>query len=304
MPGVNDAADDSRRQPELLLQQAEACAHSQEGLLFASDGALEFSKCYAYVFIWDLSPSNEHRLLEAQEIPGCSLVNGEFCGPIGLTYGDKSFERHLLLTESPYKGKHTLGARLPSAGDWCDEFKFRCTQINELRPALATRQWFVQRWSFFCVRSNRDFHSHPAMPRVRKTIGRLRFLSKFKVEDSAPPQLGSTNSAMDYLCYRASPGEGFSVFQNSDEDGEEFLEPDDNEVFMVARRGDTLLCPFECDRCAHFKLIGRLAVRHNAADDRILKFVRRANLDALLLGFHEPLYPLLVLLSVLLPHGT
>jgi hypothetical protein len=106
---------------------------------------------------------------------------------------------------------------------------------------------------------------------------------------------------MDYLCYRASPGEGFSVFRDSDEDGEALLEPDDNEVFMVARWGDTLLCPFECDRCAHFKPIGRLAVRHNAAaDDRILKFVRRANLDALLLSSHEPLYPLLVLLSVLL----
>jgi hypothetical protein len=47
MPDINDATDDSHRKPELLLQQAEACAHSQEGVLFASSRALEFSKCFA-----------------------------------------------------------------------------------------------------------------------------------------------------------------------------------------------------------------------------------------------------------------
>jgi hypothetical protein len=85
--------------------------------------------------------------------------------------------------------------------------------------------------------------------------------------------LGVCQMSWCATCYRATPGEGFSVFRNSDEDGEELLEPDDDEVFMVARPGDTLLCPFECDQCAHFKLTGRLAVRRNAADDRILKFV-------------------------------
>jgi hypothetical protein len=55
MPGVNDSQEACALPLELLLKQAEDATQSWERLLFASGGALEMSKCFAYVMYWDLS---------------------------------------------------------------------------------------------------------------------------------------------------------------------------------------------------------------------------------------------------------
>jgi hypothetical protein len=53
MPGVNNAAESTAIPLPTLL--AQAATQSWEELLFlASGGALELSKCYAYVVYWDL----------------------------------------------------------------------------------------------------------------------------------------------------------------------------------------------------------------------------------------------------------
>ena len=49
---------------------------------------------------------------------------------------------------------------------------------------------------------------------------------------------------------------------------------------MVARPGDHLMCPFECDACQFLKLVGRTPDVGSDLDARRLAFIRRANLDA------------------------
>jgi hypothetical protein len=67
MLGRNDAAEDSPCPLADLLADAEKSAQSWERLLWGSGGALELSKCFAYIIYWELSPSKEHRMLEPHE---------------------------------------------------------------------------------------------------------------------------------------------------------------------------------------------------------------------------------------------
>jgi ribonuclease HI len=137
MLGRNDATDEFPCPLPDLIVAAEESAQSWERLLFASGGALELSKCFAYIVYWDLSPSKEPRMLEPQEISGCTPEGDHFRGPIGLKYGDVSTVRHLIVTESPHRGRRTLGARIAPSGNWDDEFNFRRKQGHELSLRLA-----------------------------------------------------------------------------------------------------------------------------------------------------------------------
>ncbi len=76
-------------------------------------------------------------MLEPHEIDNCTPEGDHFRGPIGLTYGDKSPVRHLLVTESPQRGRRTLGARIAPNGNWNDEFEYRCQQGHELALRIA-----------------------------------------------------------------------------------------------------------------------------------------------------------------------
>lgn len=49
---------------------------------------------------------------------------------------------------------------------------------------------------------------------------------------------------------------------------------------MEARGGDHLFCPFECDYCSFFRLLGREPFRDDFVDSSLLVYIRRANLDA------------------------
>ena len=123
MPGVNDA-DVYEPVPIIdLVQQAQNCAQSWERLLFASGGALEMSKCFAYILYWDLA-DGKHRLMEPSEIPGCNMDDEVGRGPITLTYGDVTDRNFPLETVSPWIGRRTLGVRAAPAGNWDDEYDF------------------------------------------------------------------------------------------------------------------------------------------------------------------------------------
>jgi hypothetical protein len=76
-------------------------------------------------------------MLEPQEILGCTPEGDHFRGPIGLKYGAVSTVRHLLVTESPHRGRRTLGARIAPSGNWDDEYNFRRKQGHELSLRMA-----------------------------------------------------------------------------------------------------------------------------------------------------------------------
>jgi hypothetical protein len=48
----------------------------------------------------------------------------------------------------------------------------------------------------------------------------------------------------------------------------------------VAREGDHLFCPFECDKCCFHRLRGKPSVAENDSNNTLLAYIRRANLDA------------------------
>jgi len=136
-PGVNDAEDEHERPMNELVNQAQQMAQSWERLLFASGGALEFSKCFAYYIFWDMK-EGKHRLKLPNEIDGCvnDESNGTFSGPIALTYGNDQTRRPIQ-TESPWIGRRTLGVRIAPGGSWDDEFTYRQQQSHALALRIA-----------------------------------------------------------------------------------------------------------------------------------------------------------------------
>ena len=55
---------------------------------------------------------------------------------------------------------------------------------------------------------------------------------------------------------------------------------EDAKCFLVARDGDNLVTPFQCDYCHFENLMGREPIVDLASDVRLLKCIRRVNLDA------------------------
>jgi hypothetical protein len=70
------------------------------------------------------------------------------------------------------------------------------------------------------------------------------------------------------------------VYRAKDADGNDMLAPGEEDDYRGARPGDHLICSFDCDACAFFRLKGRLSILGNFSDDRTLCLIRRANLDA------------------------
>jgi hypothetical protein len=54
----------------------------------------------------------------------------------------------------------------------------------------------------------------------------------------------------------------------------------DTNRFLMARDGDHLVTSFQCDQCHFVNLFGRLPISGLGSDIRVLKCIRRANLDA------------------------
>jgi hypothetical protein len=86
-------------------------------------------------------------------------------------------------------------------------------------------------------------------------------------------------------CYKKDPLDKYPVLQTKDLD-DVLMDPneivdDDPSRFQVARDGDHLICPFQCDEC-HFVNIHKCHANTDSSQDRLcLLAIRQANLDAL-----------------------
>lgn len=81
-------------------------------------------------------------------------------------------------------------------------------------------------------------------------------------------------------CYKLEEDNYFPVRRPKDEDGYVVVVPKDRNRFMFGRAGDHLVTTFQCDLC-HFRNINARSPRDGGQDANLMKFIRRANLDAL-----------------------
>jgi hypothetical protein len=58
-------------------------------------------------------------------------------------------------------------------------------------------------------------------------------------------------------CYKPLDNNEFPIARPRDEEGNEVLAEEDRERFIVARNGDNLVTPFQCDLCHFRNLVGR-----------------------------------------------
>jgi hypothetical protein len=72
----------------------------------------------------------------------------------------------------------------------------------------------------------------------------------------------------------------FPIRQKLDEDGELLVEEDEDERFKIARAGDHLMIPFQCELCNFRNILGQDPDQSDRLDFEILDMMRRANLDA------------------------
>lgn len=82
-------------------------------------------------------------------------------------------------------------------------------------------------------------------------------------------------------CYKPLDQDEFPIAKPTDEDGVVSMDSEDQARFIQARDGDFLLTPFQCDLCHFRNLLDSDPVGGLAQDVRLLKLIRRANLDAL-----------------------
>ena len=81
-------------------------------------------------------------------------------------------------------------------------------------------------------------------------------------------------------CYRTSGETVFPVRKTFDDDGVEIVRDDHATRFLVARDGDHLMVPFQCELCLFRNLHEREPLPGSNQDRMLLDFLRRANLDA------------------------
>lgn len=80
-------------------------------------------------------------------------------------------------------------------------------------------------------------------------------------------------------CYNLEDDGLFPIRRPSDENGYMVVLEKDRTRFLFGRAGDNLLTTFQCDECQFRNIKGRSA-GDREEDIRLLKFIRRANLDA------------------------
>ena len=51
---------------------------------------------------------------------------------------------------------------------------------------------------------------------------------------------------------------------------DEAMESEDELRFKVGRTGDSMICPFQCDRCQFLNITKRLPIQGNHSDDLLL----------------------------------
>jgi hypothetical protein len=81
-------------------------------------------------------------------------------------------------------------------------------------------------------------------------------------------------------CYVALDKNEFPIALPSDEDGLVTTDPKELKRYLVARSGDHLITPFQCDWCHFENLTGRRPESRDGKDQYLMKTIRRAQLDA------------------------
>jgi hypothetical protein len=81
-------------------------------------------------------------------------------------------------------------------------------------------------------------------------------------------------------CYTLLDSGEFKVAVPKDADGIVVIENKDKMRYLEARDGDHLVTPFQCETCHARNLLGRDPQLNLASDVRLVKLIRRANLDA------------------------
>jgi hypothetical protein len=81
-------------------------------------------------------------------------------------------------------------------------------------------------------------------------------------------------------CYKELPGKDFLVYRPTNEAGEDKCAPGKTNDFRLARAGDHLFFPFECDFCSFYKIKGYVPVITSQSNQRLLTYIQHANLDA------------------------
>jgi hypothetical protein len=82
-----------------------------------------------------------------------------------------------------------------------------------------------------------------------------------------------------HKCYCLEDDGFFPIRRPSDESGYVVIVDKDRDRFLHGRAGDHLMTSFQCDLC-HFRNIKGFSPTEDSADVLLLKFIRRANLDA------------------------
>jgi hypothetical protein len=72
----------------------------------------------------------------------------------------------------------------------------------------------------------------------------------------------------------------FPIRRPTDEEGYVVEVPRDKDRYLHGRAGDHWLTSFQCDLCQFRNVTGH-SPHSNGSEDRLLKFIRRATLDAL-----------------------
>jgi hypothetical protein len=81
-------------------------------------------------------------------------------------------------------------------------------------------------------------------------------------------------------CYRANSEDiNFHICLPVNDEGAVWRRREDNDRYVVARDGDMWCFSFQCDRCWFLNIQGREPQLNSPADVKLLKFIRRVNLD-------------------------
>ena len=134
-------------------------------------------------------------------------------------------------------------------------------------PGLLREHHFWKNWMGNCARCGT----------VRKQ-GAGVFCANFS---SARGKFPACHKVWCGACYTVPVGSPYPIRMATDEDGFENLAEGDERRFRVARDGDFLPTPFQCDIC-HFRNIqGRDPSCLDVKDVRLLQDIRHANINAL-----------------------
>ena len=81
-------------------------------------------------------------------------------------------------------------------------------------------------------------------------------------------------------CYRDSGFLDFPINKHLNDESEKFRRRKESATkYLVARDGDWLMAPFQCDNCWFFNLCKREPCKFKRDDTKLLNLIRRANLD-------------------------